>query len=116
MRPPPPPELTEAEAKSKNGDISVTNCALVDVYGVSHPIAESLSLTGARVKMEIEGLDIDANGATVFSEYEVKGKQASGEDPRVKMEIKNGTVTIIVAPEPPVGGGGDPTGCTPPAC
>ncbi len=76
---------TDAEAKSDVGDMEVSNCTS---QGVA--IGESLSLRGAKVKVEIEELRTNAVGDLVFSEYEAEGKVASGENPRVELELENG--------------------------
>lgn len=83
---------SDIEAKSDVGDMEVTNCSS---HGVA--IGEALSLIGAKVKVEIEELRTNAAGDLVFSEYEAEGKVASGENPRVELELENGTIAVFAS-------------------
>ncbi len=106
----------EIEAKSKVGTIDISACSVTDANGITTPITETTAMTGSKVEVEIEGYYEDVNSTMVFSEYEAEGKLEAGSEYKVKLELKNGTLAIVVAPEPPAceflpcGGGGTAPG------
>ncbi len=101
----------EVEAKSKTGTISVSSCNITDEYGIVYEIYETIIIPSGKVKIEIEQFGEDVNGNLIFSEYEAKGKVDSGKDPRVKLELKNGTITTEeLCPD----GSSPPCPCVPP--
>ena len=54
----------------------------------------------------------EVTGNLTFSEYEAKGKVESGKDPRVKLELKNGSIELLDEVCPP-GTVGVPPNCDP---
>ncbi len=109
------PDGTDLQAKTLIGTLQITNCS-VDNY----PIPSFPDLTANMVKVEIEGfVQWMVNGAYPFSEYGAERKAGSGRDPKLKLELENGTITLILPETPPCGsefcppgggGGGVPGG------
>jgi len=103
----------EVEAKSKAGTIDISDCTVTNASGTTN-VTETASMTGSKIKVEIEGFSETVDGTMVFSEYEAKGKVDYGSENRIKLELKNGSLSTIPTEPPPTGGGVGT--CTPPAC